>query len=159
LAAKRNILKVEPFDNLTVMCISTALRDYALAWHINEKLGIQLNRKDDLVTGNELIESGFSFYYYDQGENENIFNLIGNNSDGNLLLKLPLRTDYFLIVRNKISESRLTQIASELRLIPGVLHAYQLDLSKHKQVDIILEEIEFHEMNTLKRNQKRIPRN
>ncbi|MBS4057138.1 MAG: IPExxxVDY family protein [Bacteroidetes bacterium] len=159
MAAKKNVIKVDPFDDLIVICISSTGKDYALAWHINDKLGLELSRRDDLLKADTFGDLSFSFYYFDEGENQNIFNLIANNSEGNLLLSLPLRTDYFLIIRNRINEARLTQILNTLRSIPQVQLAYQLDLSKHKQVDVMLEEVEFHELSTLKKQQKRQHKN
>jgi hypothetical protein len=158
VAPKKNILKVEPFEDLRVFGIASSNRDYALAWHMNEKLGLNLQRLENLRASDE--ESpGFPFYYYDEGENQNVFSLVSNNSDGTLLLKMPARTDFFLIIRNPLNESRLSAILSIIRSISGILMVYEIDLAKYKQIDTVLEELEFHEMMIQKKQTRKHHRN
>lgn len=155
MAPRKNILKVEPFEDLRVIGIATTKRDYVLAWHMNEKLGLDLKRLDNLRAEEGEETSGFPFYYYDEGENQNTFNLLSNNGDGELMLKMPARIDFFLIIRNPVNETRFASIVNTLRNISGVLMAFELDLVKHKQLDTILEELEFHEMSIQKKQQRK----
>lgn len=159
MAPKKNILKVEPFEDLRVFGIASTNRDYALAWHMNEKLGLNLQRLENLRASEGVESSGFPFYYYDEGENQNVFNLVSNNGDGTLLLKMPARTDFFLVIRNPLNETRLATILSAIRSISGVQMVYEPDLTKHKQIDSILEELEFHEMMIQKRQIRKHHRN
>jgi hypothetical protein len=159
VATRKNILKVDPFEDLRVFGIATTKRDYVLAWHMNEKLGLDLKRLDNLRQEEGEDTSGFSFYFYDEGENQNTFNLLSNNGDGQILLKMPARIDFFLIIRNPVSETRIATIINTIRNISGVFLAFELELAKHKQLDTILEELEFHEMSIQKKQQRKHHRN
>lgn len=146
---KKRILQVSPFDDLCIMGISSAVKDYKLAWHLNQILKIDLKKMPGLDLS-ERSNGTFSFYYYDEGENLNVFNLVQNHSDGQRMLNFNIPTDFLLIIRNPIPESRFEQIMTSTRKIPGVVMVYDIDIEKNKHIDPILEMIEFHEFNLLR---------
>jgi hypothetical protein len=54
-----------------------------------------------------------------------------------------------LIIRNHITEERLTQIVKMIRDIKDVTHAFLLDFSKIPTIDVLLEKIEMHERDCI----------
>lgn len=149
MVAKKKTLVVNPFDDITVVALTTTLKDYKLAWHLNETLRLGLKK----YPGLQYTEAGpyeFSFYYYDAGENMNVFNLIQLQTEGMKLLKLPMPVDFLWIIRNNIDDQRLEEWLGSIRKIPGLSMAFVLDVDKYKMIDPLLEMIELHEFNLLR---------
>jgi hypothetical protein len=149
LAQKKRILQVSPFDDLCIVGITSTTKDYKLAWHLNQSLRLDLKKMPglDLAERNNGI---FSFYYFDEGENLNVFNLVQNHSDGKRMLNFSIPTDFLLIIRNPIPQIRYDYIINSTRKIPGVMMVFEIDIDKNKHIDPILEMIEFHEFNLLR---------
>ncbi|HQQ11741.1 MAG TPA: IPExxxVDY family protein [Bacteroidales bacterium] len=158
MAQKKKTLVVAPFDDITVVAITTSLKDYKLSWHLNESLRLDLKK----MAGIELAEAGesvFSFYYFDAGENLNVFNLIQLQNDGVKMLKFPMPVDFLFIVRNTIPDGKLEEWLTAMRHIPNLTMAFELDITKFKNIDPLLETIELHEFNLLReQNQRRQPK-
>lgn len=145
MAPKKRILQVQPFDDIVVVGISTTLSDYKLTWHLNDALCLELKKMTGFSPEDQTSEP-HSFYYYDAGENANIFSLLQFIRNGRKLLALPIPVDYLMIVRNGLKPDNLARILSAIRSIRNVLAAWPIDLSKTKGLDPLLEAIEFHEM-------------
>lgn len=120
--------------------------DFQLAWNINRHLNISLAKYRNIEFPDGRT---FSFYYYDNGENSNTFNLVALSHEGKDWVSFKPKTDYLLIIRNYIRESDLNQIVSKINLIPKVIHAYLVDLDCNNRINTILEDIELHEINIL----------
>ncbi len=152
MAKKRNKLIIEPFDNIKIIGISTNMIDYQLAWYLNNVLRINLVKYRG-VSPND--EDYFSFYYYDAGENSNAFNLVAlRSSSGKEWVSFKPKTDYLLIIRNYISDNVFQQYLNDIRKRTKVNHAYVVDLDLNTKIDIILEDIEFHEMKIMDEQNK-----
>lgn len=151
MAKKKQIIIVEPFDDIKIVGISTSLIDYKLAWHINKQLNINLAKYDDIINNDGL---EFSFYLYDGGENRNTFNLVEiANKEGKWVSFFP-PTDYLLIIRNFISDDKLEAVLEMIKNIEGVNHAYLIDLDMNSKIDTILEDIEMHEIELVSNMKK-----
>jgi hypothetical protein len=159
---KKKILKVEPFDDIHIIGINTTNRDYKLAWHLNNELKTDLSKEADIAVPSPNSEAQtFPFYYYHAGENQNIFNLIGNRSSDSLFTSMKTKTDFFLIIRNSITAERVSEIIQSIKRIPGVQLAYKIKPANEKNIDWMLEHIELHEFETMREERKRLrlPRN
>jgi hypothetical protein len=156
---KRKILKVDPFDDIYIIGINTTHRDYKLAWYLNEYLKTDFSKLDDIeLPGTEGEMRRFPFYYYNAGENLNVYNLIGNRSSGHIFTRLSIQTDYFLIIRNFLQAEKLAVISQQIKQIPNVMLAYRVDAAREKNIDLMLEEVELHEFKTLRSSKARLPR-
>lgn len=151
VAQKKKTLVVTPFDDLTLVALSTPLKDYKLAWHLNETLGLNFKKMAGFKADGNQPEL-YSFYHFDAGENMNVFNLIQLQNEGIKLIKLPLPVDFLLIIRNSIPEGRREEWLSALRKIQGMGMVVLLDIENFKMLDPLLERIELHEF-TLFREQ------
>ncbi|MCQ2317715.1 MAG: IPExxxVDY family protein [Bacteroidales bacterium] len=147
MVKKKNKIVVEPFDDIRIIGINSHLEDYKLAWHINNVLKINLIKYSDIIN-----EDGqpFSFYLYDGGENSNAFNLVGLVNEEAKWIKLPLPTDYLIVIRNFITEDSYQAITSKIKQIPGVILVYNVDVEKTRKIDNLLEDIEIHEIELVK---------
>lgn len=103
--------------------------DYRLVWGINQELGSQFAKSDELFVvankkGQEL--SAHSYYFWDDSENQVEFYLIRNKSEGKYLLPEKNQIDYFLFLRNN-TVLDTGQILDRLKRINSVMAAYELD--------------------------------
>lgn len=154
MTTKKKTLHVTPFDDLCIIGISTHMKDYKMAWHLNEALRLDLKKLTGFrLTPNDPIEH--SFYYFDEGENLNVFNLLKTQTEGQRIVLFQVPTDFLLIIRNPVPEKRRIDIISITRKIPEVQHAYIIDIIKNKQLDPLLELIEFHEFNMIREQSSR----
>ncbi|MBQ8222338.1 MAG: IPExxxVDY family protein [Bacteroidales bacterium] len=153
MVKRKNKLIVEPFDDIRVIGINTSMMDYQLAWNLNKVLKIDL-AKYKSVTFNE--EDFFSYYLYDAGENANTFNLVSLvSTEGKEWVSFKPKTDYLFIIRNYIKETDLLHILAVIKNISKVFHAYIVDTSCNNKIDIILEDIEFHEIELANEESKK----
>ena len=98
----------------------------------------------------------FSYYLYDAGENSNTYNLVSLvSSEGKEWVSFKPKTDYLFIIRNYIKESDLQQILVDIKGIANVFHAYVIDTSCNNKVDIVLEDIEYHEIELANEESKK----
>ena len=150
-------LKIE-FDihsEYTLFGISSQLKDYRLAFHINNDLKFKFKRLDDLHYANGKISEGnkFSFYYYFDEDSHQTFFLISNKNKNGILLSSTKQMDYFFIIKDDIKTTKKQQILSLIRNIKNVQAVLELDIQKIKNVDFLLSDIELH-FNELKRRKK-----
>ena len=143
MVKRKNKLVIEPFDDIKIIGINTSMQDFQLAHFINKALKIDLVKYKS-ITNND--EDFYSFYRYAAGENANTFNLVGLISENKEWVSFKPRTEFLLIIRNYIKESTYQLLISKIKSIPQVYHAYNIDLDVNKKIDVILEDIEFHEM-------------
>lgn len=158
MSARKKLLDTSPFDDIHILGITTTLPDYKLAWHINNKLQINLVKYDDIVPNELDGEYAYAFYLFDQGENSNIFNLVSINDKGARWLKLPVTTDFLFLIRNSIEAERLSHILKTIRKIEQLVHAFVIEQARIKGMDPLLEQIELHEMEMMKNVNKRLSR-
>ncbi|MBK9291677.1 MAG: IPExxxVDY family protein [Bacteroidetes bacterium] len=146
MSPKKRVLQVQAFDDIVVIGISTTLTDYKLTWHLNQSLGLDMKKLPGLP-GPQPHAGPLSFYYYNAGENENVFSMLQLVNEGYRLLSLPVPIDYLLVVRNSIKDENLAHILTTIRGIKDVLAAWQIDPSKTKGLEAVLEALEFHELS------------
>jgi len=141
-------LKVESdlFEGYSLLALVTPLKDYRLAYfiNINDALNFQLKKYDDLrISGKE---SAFSWYYYSQGSNYLRCMLISNMEEKGRLIP-GQRIDFILLIKNIVDDEQLMEILSKLRKIPGVSATFEIDMSSIRNMDVLLEAIEMHELD------------
>lgn len=103
--------------------------DFRLAFSINEKLGISLEKKEDylhLLKGKKEQEVLHSKYFYLDEDDEYQFFLLKNKSEGKYLVPEKPTIDFFLFIFDNHS-IELEDLIEQLRDIPLVLAAYSFD--------------------------------
>ncbi len=145
----KHVLKVKGEYNSRVFGINTTFKDFKLAHFLNKELDIELKRMDDLKM-DEPHNTPYSFYYFDQGENANVLNLIQNHSGGMRLLAGKPPFDFLFVIHNSIFEDRLNQMISKIRAINGIVSIFELTESGYKELPHILECVEVHEFVILR---------
>ncbi len=139
---KKNKLNVAPFDDIQIIGINSTLADYKLAYYFNTELNFKWVRLNDILLDDE---HPYAFFYYNAGENRNVYNLVSLRHLGLPCVKLKPQMDFLLIVRNHITDDKLEQLVKNIRSIRQVTYAYIMDLEKTPVLDVLLERIEMHE--------------
>jgi hypothetical protein len=102
--------------------------DYRLAWAINDKLGIHLEKceQDYCVMKKGEIQSTHSTYHSKDPENRVEFFLLKNKSMGKFLIPEKPSVDYFLFLfENHVVVAE--ELLETLRETPSILAAYSFD--------------------------------
>ena len=150
-------LNLDEFDEIDyyLIAIHTSLEDYRLAYFINQKLPINLNKSSNeiQITIKEG-ETNFSRFYYNDTKKDISWNLIQNKNEviqykkGNaqnlfsnvtmevstkvFLLPEFRKADYFLKIENNDDSMNVSKIQILLNTIDNVSTAYMVDTNRIK---------------------------
>jgi len=130
--------------NYTTIGIACHMKDYRFTFFLNEQLGFQLRRMDDLKLGEEEGSLGYSFYLHNITEERRNFYLVSNFHEEGRLIPAEKGADFFLIVNDILSAVHKKQLLSKIQKIPQVLAAYEIPAGKANNLEVIFEEIEMH---------------
>lgn len=126
----------EEFFDFNLVGISCAEKDYRLCWALNQELGVDMVR-----TSNEGIPSrehlvNYPFFEYINEEKGEIYQLIANRFDNNILMKELKSIDYLFILTG--IENQLGDIISKIGSIDFVILATEIDVAKLKERDLLI---------------------
>ncbi|TRX36670.1 IPExxxVDY family protein [Flavobacterium restrictum] len=150
-------LSLDEFEEIDYLLIAihTSLEDYRLAYFINQRLGINLNKNQTAIQINIKEGEGYfsRFFYNDlkkettwhliQNKNEVIQNQKGGNQNlfSNILMEVATKvyllpefkkTDYFLKIENSHDTIKMSKIQSLLNTIESISTVYAVDKDKIK---------------------------
>ncbi len=139
------------FDGFHLYSIVSHLKDYSLCFHINNELGFDLINYEDMIfdlAGDP--EKGFSWYFYKDHKTHTNFYLIGNKSEGNILLPSQKTVDFFLLIKDAIDDNYAGKTSAAIRKIVNISAVFQAEMTKIKDMDLLMETIELHELKYVK---------
>ena len=136
--------------------ISTALKDYRLAYYLNKTAGMELVRSEDLPTEIPELDKAcyFSFYCWNEPGTENFFYLISNRTADIFLLSDQKQADFFLVIKGGFSNESITRIIKTIRQIPNVVTAFKINTLSDKKINTFLSEMELHTVKIGKSNKQ-----
>lgn len=120
------------------------MKDYRFTFFLNDQLGFQMKRMEDLLYGEGKESLGYSFYLYSDPEERRNFYLVSNYHEEGRLIPSEKGADFFLIVNDVLPAGRKKQLISRIQRIPQVLAAYDIPKGKANNLEFIFEEIELH---------------
>jgi hypothetical protein len=141
VARKLKIVSTSSYDYTTVG-IACPMKDYRLTFFLNDKLGFQLRRTEDLHFGEGDDLRRFSFFIYYNSEERRQFYLVSNYHEEGRLIPSEKGADYFLIVNDGLPAVKKKELISKIQKIPQVLAAYDIPKEKVSNLEAIFEEIE-----------------
>ncbi len=137
----KTVLKLSNDDNFDFLLFGIVCqkKDYMLCRELNLTLGLSLVRKDDYsVFNNKRMEDHlFSFFEF-VSDDEDRYNLISNRSSKGLLLPEQSQIDFLFMIRPEKTRVDDSEMIGELKLIPVVLGAFKLDVSKLKSKENLI---------------------
>jgi len=142
--ARKLKLTSGPFYDYTTIGIACHMKDYRFTFFLNDQLGFQMKRMEDLLYGDGNDSLGYSFYFFRNPEERRSFYLVSNYHEEGRLIPAEKGADFFLIVNDILPASRKKQLISQIQKIPQVLAAYDIPKGKANNLELIFEEIELH---------------
>jgi len=134
-----------------VLAIVSNLKDYSLCFHINNVLKLDLVKYDDLFFDLSTdVEKSFSWYYYQDSKTGTTYYLIGNKSEGSILLPTHKTVDYFILIKDFVRNDVSQILTNSLRTVPYISTSYDISIQQIKQLEHLLETIELHELEYVK---------
>jgi hypothetical protein len=148
--SKKNEEEIDYFEDYQFIAIVSHLKDYTLCYNINLNLDFDLVKYDDLVVHSiSETESSFTWYYFKDEISGTNYYLMGNKCGNGNLLKSQKTVDYVLLIKNPVSDDLLSPQLNSLRKISNVTAVFELDMEQQKNMDILLEKIELHELEVV----------
>ncbi len=138
---KKHQLIFEYDTDIEVFGISSAYIDYRLAWELNLKLSIQLEKQSEKLELEDKktkeIKSFFLYYFFDE-ENLTKYYLIRNKQENKFMVSEKQYVDYFLCIQDNNSFEGET-LLSEMRKINGVVAVFPLESEEFEFTDLLIE--------------------
>ncbi len=133
--------------------ISCHLKDYRLSFFINQECGLKLRKIDDFTQEDEQKQLlSYPLFYYRCPDTNNNFCLISNHHEEKKLILAFKQFDYFLLVQNDLTPTKKKELISTLKKIPNLLAAYEIELSKIKNINQLMIDLELQLIKNLKSN-------
>jgi hypothetical protein len=130
--------------NYTTIGIACHMKDYRFTFFLNENLGFQFKRMDDLKLGEEEGALAYSFYLYNIPAERRNFFLVSNYHEDGRLIPSEKGADFFLIVDDILPAAQKKELTGKIQKIPQVLAAYNIPPGKSNNLEVIFEEIEMN---------------
>jgi hypothetical protein len=109
--------------------ISSAENDYKLSWALNQILGINLVRLDNLEVYHKRLDDKQAFSQFEYFDEETLvqYRLISNRSVNGYLLEEMKNLDYLLQISGDMDEAWLENLIEKMNSIDGIILAFPLD--------------------------------
>lgn len=148
MAKLKLISKTPSYTDIAIIGINSQLRDYRLAFFLNKDIDLSLNRLNDLpvFAEKENLLPEYPLFYCHQPSQRAHFYLLGNNHVTSKIIPVYKQADYLLMVRGQFELENITSLTQNIRKISGVQLVFNLDLSKVKNLEGIMTDIELHMM-------------
>ena len=146
--AKKIKIDIDFNQDNSLIGISCHKKDYWAAFQLNDLLHINLRRFDDLFiykTQQDIQLSYPLFYYSDTDSLINYYFFSNHNQEGKLFPSQK-SIDYFLLINGMMDDEALQNLVSKIRIRPGIIAAYKLDLQKIKNYQDFLTDLELYMM-------------
>lgn len=145
--AKKLSANIDYFEGYQLMGIVSQLKDYSLAYFINQKLEIDLKKYENLdFYDGDGEKHSFSWYFYEDEQLSAKMYLISNTSKTGKLIPGKKELDYFLLLKDFSTDQHINLFLSKFREIQNVLAVFKFDLNNIKNADILIENIEINEI-------------
>jgi hypothetical protein len=132
------VLSLEEDYDFDLVGISCHSKDYRLCWELNNTLGIDLTRTEDLTITKKEVAGNYSFYEYDDEENHLSYYLMANKCSNGYLIPEKKTTDFFILIKGIFDENYILKILSKINSISLILTSFQLDPNSLKSKQNLL---------------------
>ena len=139
MVLSKTVLRSEFNYQYHAIGIASAVRDYRIAWLLNNSLNIDFKKEEDIALDvrEEAKKVTFSVYSYFKEEDRIKYLLVSNKALGGILLKGYKNIDYLLLVEGKVEDQFILDTRKRLRELPDV------------QMELLIEKKEMHTIEQL----------
>jgi hypothetical protein len=133
-------LEIEYDYDFALIGICSHEKDYRICWALNNKLGFELKKTEELEIKEKKLDepSMFSMYVYESPEQYIGYYVIANRSENGLLVPEHKQVDYFLMVKGAVTDEQVGALIRQLREVNLVLTAYEIDPNQLKSKQNLL---------------------
>ena len=139
---KKAKLQIEPTFDFELLGIVSPIREYRMAWLVNQELELNLVKVDDLeleFLNSEKLEIAQYFLSLPHGFIQLLKNKALNSSQQLAYLVPELKNlDYFLLVQDETEQMDLSNFMEKLSRNPLVQSIVRIDISKLKSKENLL---------------------
>ncbi|MCD6112242.1 MAG: IPExxxVDY family protein [Bacteroidales bacterium] len=136
---KKIILNIDLCQEYKIIAISCHLKYYKLTYYINNLFGFNLTKLQNLVFNDN---ANFNIFYFNDAENFRTYYLISNKGEKGFLFRKLKNIDYFFFIKSQITNKQKQTLINNIKKIPSVLTAFEIDMGNIKGINDILIDIE-----------------
>lgn len=119
---------------LGIICHS---RDYRLGWFLNQKLGMDFERQENLKVFHKRKETQHSCFVYSDAENHVLYHLIQNKSNEGFYLPESKIADYLLKVEDD-GNILISELSKNLKSIPIIQTVFEIEVEDLKNKELLI---------------------
>ena len=150
---KKQLFQIDYFEGYHLLAIVTHLKDYRLAFFLNRETGSRFAKYEDLCVGDDKKDC-YSLYRFHRKEDHITFYLISNANEARKLIPSKKEIDYFLLIKDAVGNGIAGEMTGQIRNIKNVMAVFKMDMSTVKDMELLLEMIELHEVEQKKQQAK-----
>ncbi|MBN2814000.1 MAG: IPExxxVDY family protein [Bacteroidales bacterium] len=135
-------LQVDERVDFRIIGISSHENDYRMVWSVNQELGMQFTRVENLVVHQPKLKTDLSFskYRFDDEDRYIRYNLIANRCPDGILFPEIKNIDFVLQVAGEMNETGFQALVKKLKGISVVSAVFVLHPEKIKGIARALQE-------------------
>jgi len=129
---KKYLIKEEAVESFDVIGICTSQSDFRLAWQLNSKFGIKLQKAEsnlEIPNKKSGVLEFFDYYYFQHPEDLISYYLIKNKQNARYVLTEKQSIDYALILHENYVVDGL-ELVDDLRNTEGIIAAFYFKSSE-----------------------------
>ncbi len=147
--APKITLDIAPFPGICVVAICAPMRDYRLAWHLNNQMDCHFVQEFPLTWSNKKRKTNTDFAVFRCPDNNELA-LINNRNDNTVLMSSLATIDFFLVFEDAAETKEPDEWMAQLKKIPGVTLVQRLAEPYLSEWQVVLSELEFQAMQRRK---------
>ena len=127
-------------EDFCLLGLVTDEPDYKLCWRINQALGSDFKRVDDLELYHRRMKTDQTFplfFYLDTDAVVN-YRIIGNRSDNGYFLEELKNLDYLVHIQGEISMDEINHFLQQTSTLQGVRMCVPVDLGRLRNMERLL---------------------
>ena len=130
----RNIIKSDYDYECGLIAIASSQKDYRLCWYLNELLGINLSKENDIEINFRKKKKLAYFPLYSFVVDEQVLEyfFFGNKSPGELLVPEYRAADFFLMIKSELHGELTKTILEKVKNLQAIQTAFAVDIMKLK---------------------------
>lgn len=131
---KTHKLSLKSETDLVLIGISSPENDYRISWAINQDLGTNFTKTENLKVFNQKFneDQEFSLYIYENEENLIKYHLIANKCENGYYIPELKNIDFFMQISGDISDDYKNDLVKKLKVIDVVKGVFIIDIDNLK---------------------------
>jgi hypothetical protein len=137
---KTHKLSLKSENDLILIGISSQENDYRICWAINQDLGINFTKTENLKAFNQKfnVEQEFSLFIYENEETLIKYHLIANKCENGYYIPELKNIDFFMQISGDISDDYKKVLVNKLKSIDVIKGVFIIDTDVLKSKDRLI---------------------